>query len=43
MRMPELLFFRIQSLVYLLRNHVFHPDKAGVLGSGIIEQTLAYI
>ena len=43
MRMPKLLFFRIKSLVYFLRDHVLHPDETGVLGGGIIEQTLAYI
>lgn len=41
MGMPKLLFFRIQRLVYLLRDHVFHPDEAGILGGGIIDQTLA--
>ena len=43
MGVPKLLFFRVEGLVQLLRDHVLDANEAGVLGSGIIEQTLAQI
>lgn len=43
MRMPELLLFRIEGLVFSLGDHIFHPDEAGVLGGGIVDETLAQI
>jgi hypothetical protein len=43
MGMPQLLLFRVEGFIDVLRDHVLHPDEAGVLGSGIIYQTLAHI
>jgi hypothetical protein len=37
MGMPELLFFWIERLIYIFRDHVLHPNEAGILGSGIVD------
>jgi hypothetical protein len=43
MRMPHFLLLRLKTLVHLPRDHVLHPNQAGVLGGGIVDQTLANI
>lgn len=37
MRMPELLFFRIQRLKHILWDHVLYPNEAGILGGRIVD------
>jgi hypothetical protein len=43
MGVPQLLLFRVEGLIDVLRDHVLQPDEADVLGGGIIHQTLAHI
>jgi hypothetical protein len=41
MRMPYFLLLRLKTLIQLPHDHVLHPNQAGVLGGGIVDQKLA--
>ena len=43
MRMPELLFFGIELLVELFRDHILDTNQPGIFGSGVVDQALANV